>query len=271
MTFSVLMSIYHKEEATYFERSLISIWDEQLKKPDEIVLVEDGPLTTELYSVIKKWQKILGKTLKIVKLEKNVGLGNALNAGLTECSHELIARMDTDDIATPDRFKKQLKIFEDKDIDICSSWVSEFDEDENTITGYRIVPKTHQAIIRLAKIRSPLNHPAVMYKKSAILNAGGYEQITWFEDYFLWIKMIMNGATFYNIQEPLVKMHAGHSQILRRAGIAYAKSEYEFQKRIFKLGFLNRYEFIRNTFIRFVTRIVPKRLTRQIYKLLRKY
>ena len=131
--FSVLMSIYHKEKSEYFNRAMLSIWDEQTVKPDEIVLVQDGKLTDDLYIVISEWKNKLGDILKVIPLEQNVGLGGALNEGIKHCSYELIARMDTDDIALPDRFEKQLKVFENSDIDICSGWISEFDSDENEI------------------------------------------------------------------------------------------------------------------------------------------
>ena len=118
--------------------------------------------------------------------------------------------MDTDDIAMPDRFEKQLKVFEDNDIDICSSWVSEFDSDENEIVSYRKLPEYHNEIASFARKRCPINHPSVMYKKFVLQKASGYKKMVWFEDYYIWTRMILNGAKFYNIQEPLVKMRAGY-------------------------------------------------------------
>ena len=165
MKFSVLMSIYKKEEPKYFNRAMQSIWDEQTVKPDEIVLVQDGTLTDGLHKAIDEKKEKIGEVFKTVPLEKNVGLGDALNAGIKHCSYELIARMDTDDISIPNRFEKQLKAFENNDIDICSSWVSEFDSDENEIILYRKLPEKHNEIIVYSKMRSPINHPAVMYKK----------------------------------------------------------------------------------------------------------
>lgn len=270
MKFSVLMSIYYKEKPEYFERCMQSIWDEQSVKPNEIVLVQDGKLTDELYEAIDKWQEKLGSVFKTISLEQNVGLGDALNIGLQNCSYELVARMDTDDIAMPDRFEKQLKVFENDDIDICSSWVSEFDSDENDIVSYRKLPEYHNEIVNFAKKRNPLNHPVIMYKKSAVENAGGYKKMIWFEDYYLWIRMILNGAKFYNIQEPLVNMRAGYGQLERRSGFKYAIEEYKFQKAIFNLGFISKREFLQNIIIRFLSRIIPKFIVKKIYKFLRK-
>ena len=269
MKFSVLMSIYHKEKPEYFNRAMFSIWDEQIIKPDEIVLIQDGPLTDELYKSIDKWKNKLGDVLKTIPLEKNVGLGDALNIGIKNCTHELIARMDTDDISLPDRFEKQLKVFEDIDVDICSSWISEFDKDEKEILSFRKLPKTHDEIVNFAKKRCPINHPAVMYKKSAVEKAGSYGKFRFAQDYHLWARMIVNGAKFYNIQEPLVNMRAGYGQLERRSGLAYAKNELNLLKEFRKIGFLNNYEFTRNVAIRFTARILPKGIIKQIYKLLR--
>ncbi len=269
MKFSILMSIYHKENPEYFDRCMQSIWDEQTVKADEIVLVQDGELTNELYSVIGHWKKELGENLKVIPLERNVGLGDALNIGLANCSHEIVARMDTDDVADPNRFTEQLKIFENGDIDICSSWVSEFDRDEKKIVSYRKLPERHDEIVKFSKTRNPLNHPAVMYRKIIVEAAGDYQKMMWFEDYYLWVRMIMNGARFYNIQEPLVHMRAGYGQLERRSGRKYAMSEIALQKKFLRMGFINLYEFVRNVSVRLAVRIIPKGLVRIVYKRLR--
>ena len=269
MNFSVLMSIYHKEKPEYFDRAMQSIWDEQTIKPNEIVLVQDGKLTEELYEIIDKWKNKLGEKLKIIPLEENVGLGDALNEGIKHCTYELIARMDTDDIALPRRFEKQLKAFENNEIDICSSWVGEFENDEKEILSYRKVPEYHDDIIKFAKKRSPINHPALMYKKSTVEKSGGYKKMMWFEDYYLWARMILNEAKFYNIQEPLVNMRAGYGQLERRGGFKYAIEEFKFLKRLKDIGFLSNSQFIKSLVIRFVARVLPKSLLKNIYKKIR--
>ncbi len=267
--FSVLMSIYYKEKPEYFERAMISIWDEQSIKPSEIVLVEDGPLTRELYDVVKKWKNKLGEKLKIVSLEQNIGLGGALNEGLKYCSCELVARMDTDDISIPDRFKKQLKVFENMNVDVCGGWISEFDKDENKIISYRKVPEFQNEIIKFAKKRNPLNHVSVMFKRSSVEKVGGYKKMMWSQDYHLWCRMILNGAKFYNLQEPLVKVRSGFYQLKRRKGLKYAIAELKLIKELRKLNFLNNFEFIQNILIRLTVRMLPMSLLRVIYKIIR--
>ena len=269
MKFSVLMSIYYKEKPEYFDRAMQSIWDEQNVKPDEIVLVQDGKLTDELYEAINQWNNKIGNIFKTIPLEENVGLGDALNIGLKKCSYELVARMDTDDIAKPNRFEEQLKVFKNSDIDICSSWVSEFDNDEKTIVSYRKLPEYHDEIVMYMKMRNGINHPAVMYKKSEVQNANGYKKMMWFEDYYLWARMILNGAKFYNIQEPLVNMRAGYGQLERRGGLKYAIEEFKFMLELKKIGFLTTTQFIKNVLIRFISRVLPKKLLQKIYKRLR--
>ena len=269
MKFSVLLSIYYKENTDYFDKAMQSIYTNQTIKPNEIILVEDGYLTDELYQIVKKWREQLGDTFKIIPLKENVGLGRALNIGLENCTYELVARMDTDDISHPKRFEKQLKIFKNKNIDICSSWVSEFELNENNIVSYRRLPEHHEELVKFAKKRNPLNHPATMYKKEVVEKAGGYKDMLWFEDYYLWVRMICHGAKFYNIQEALVNMRAGYKQLERRGGFKYAMNEVVLQKKFLNLGFVNRYEFIKNIIIRFIARIVPKYVLKKIYSKIR--
>ena len=271
MNFSVLISIYFKEKPDFFNRAMLSIYDEQNVKPNEIVLIEDGKLTEELYETILKWRKKLPNVLKVVKLEKNVGLGDALAIGLKECKNELVARMDTDDIALSDRFKKQIKIFKEfPHIDVCSGWISEFENDERYTYSYRKLPQNHDDILKFAKNRSPINHVAVMFKKSAVLDAGNYQRMFLIEDYYLWVRMLLKGYKFYNIQEVLVNVRAGQNQLLRRQGLKYAINELKVSWLFYKMGFLNFYEFLRNSILKFSIRIMPNFIIKLIYEFLRK-
>lgn len=269
MRFSVLMSIYIKEKPEYFNRCMESIWDEQTIKPNEIVLVEDGLLSVDLYKIIRIWKEKLNDNLKIIKIEKNIGLGDALNIGLQNCSYELVARMDTDDISLSNRFEKQLKIFENNNIDVCGSYIGEFDNDENEIIAYRNVPIFHDDIVKFAKSRNPVNHPSVMFKKSIVEKVGSYKKMISFEDYYLWIRMILSDAKFYNIQESLVKMRAGYGQLERRRGLKYALVEYVFLKELYNLGFINFFELIKNLSMKLIIRILPRSIIKMIYKIIR--
>jgi len=269
MKFSVLMSIYKNEKVNFFVRCMESIWDEQTTKPAEIILVIDGPLYNELYQSIDMWRDKLGEIFCVIPLEHNLGLGNALNIGLSHCKNELVARMDTDDIALPSRFEKQLVAFKDKGVDVCGSWVSEFDKDEKLIESYRKLPENHDEILKFSKKRNPLNHPSVMYKKSAVESVGSYGKYRFAQDYHLWALLILSGAKIYNIQEPLVNMRAGYSQLERRSGITYALNEFKIQQVFLSIGFVNLPRFCLNVIIRFSVRILPSTFLRSIYKRLR--
>ena len=148
--------------------------------------------------------------LNVVRYEKNRGLGIALHDGLLECKNEIIFRMDTDDICLPTRFEKQLKIFKkDKSIDIVGSNITEFDETMENSTSERIVPETDSEIKVRAKKRNPMNHMTVAYKKDAVIKAGNYQDMMYFEDYYLWVRMMINNCKFYNVQETLVNVRGG--------------------------------------------------------------
>ena len=128
MDFSVLMSVYYKENPEFLKRAFESIWDLQTLKPSQIVLVEDGPLSDGLYAEIKRQKELLKDKLTVVSLEKNVGLGVALAEGLKACKYDIVARMDGDDVADQDRFLTQIDFLKtNPDISIVGSYISEFE------------------------------------------------------------------------------------------------------------------------------------------------
>jgi glycosyltransferase involved in cell wall biosynthesis len=268
--FSVLLSVYYKERPEFLRLALDSLFA-QTARPTEVVLVEDGKLTSELDNVVNEYEKVYPE-LKVFKYEKNRGLGFALNDGLKHCSHDIIARADTDDICKPERFEKQLKVLEEHpEYDLVSSWIDEFVDDPAHVTSIRKLPELPEDNLRYAKKRCPVNHPAVMYRKKAVLEADGYLTDYFPEDYFLWIRMLMNGCEFYNIQESLVFFRFSPETFKRRGGWKYACDEVRIQKRIFQMGFITLPQFIQNVIIRFSTRIMPNRLRGWIYmKFLRK-
>lgn len=267
--FSVLLSVYYRESPLYLSKCLNSLLSQNLP-PTEIILVLDGKLTPELNAVISKY--IPCDFLKIVSLPTNQGLGKALNEGLRHCTYEIVARMDTDDIAKPNRFEKQWAILEENpDIDIVSAWIEEFEDEVCNIKSMRKLPQYHDKIYHFAKSRNPINHPVVMFRKQAVLNAGGYQHFPLFEDYYLWVRMLMNGAKFYNIQESLLFFRFSPEMFKRRGGWKYAMIELKFQSRIRKIGFISYPEFFKNVLIRFVARIIPNSFRSWIYiKILRK-
>lgn len=262
--FSVLMSVYFNETPNNLKEALESIYEKQILKPDEIVLVEDGILTENLYNEINFQKKKLGDILKIVKLEKNQGLGKALNIGLLECSNELVARMDTDDIAFPERFEKQIAfMLENFHIDICGTFMLEFKDDINNVLYLKEAPVEN--IDTYIKYRSPLNHPTVIFKKSKVLEAGNYLKIPLYEDYYLWIRMKAKNAIFANIAEPLLYFRINDETYKRRGGFKHILSECYVQKELKKLGIINMKEFIFNIILKSIVRLLPNSMRKYLY------
>ena len=269
ISFSVLLSIYNRESPISLCQSLDSIFS-QILFPHEVVLVKDGPLTDDLERVINKYQSKY-YILKVVSLPVNQGLGKALNEGLKHCSHDLVARMDTDDIAKPERFEKQVKIFQKHpEVDVVGSWIDEFERDISHVVSVRRLPECHEDIRQFAKRRNPINHPVVMFRKSAVLAAGGYRHFPLFEDYYLWIRMLMNGAKFYNIQESLLYFRFSPEMFKRRGGWKYMINELHFLQMMRQMHFISFSQFMQNLFVRFSIRLIPNSLRAIIYtKLIR--
>lgn len=259
------MSIYYKESVVYFEEAINSMW-EQTVPPEEIVLVCDGPLTEELDKSIGDMQS-MHSSLHVVRLEKNSGLGNALNVGIKHCKNDLIARMDTDDISRTDRCERQLSVFSSMpEIDICSGTIEEFTDSISIVNNRRVTPETHDQIIAFSKKRNPFNHPCVMYRKTAVEAAGGYQDFYLLEDYYLWIRMLQNGSHGYNIQEPLLWMRAGSAMYKRRSGWKYARSQKELFKYMYTEGIITRSDYFRSAFIRGASSLTPNWIRRMAFK-----
>lgn len=271
MRFSVLMSVYFKEKSEFLKSSLNSVLNQTLK-PSEIVLIKDGELTDELNEVINQFVNNNPKLFKIISFKKNKGLGIALNEGVKACNYNIIARMDTDDIAKPFRFEKQIKFLTNNpEIDLVGSSVDEFEDNIDNVVAKKCVPKKHNQILKYAKKRNPFNHPTVMYRKNSVLTSGNYSDFLWNEDYLLWVNMIINEMKMHNIQESLLYFRSSSEMYKRRGGYRYALQEIKLQKKFLDLKFINYTEFIVNIFIRVGMRIIPNFLRKMIYnKLLRK-
>lgn len=263
--FSVLISLYYKEKPEYLSTALKSIWDDQYLKPDEIVIVKDGPLTDELNKIIDDFSTIA--PVNIISLPINQGLGAALNIGLLSCKNEIVARMDSDDISQSIRFQKQINfLINNPEIDILSSWIDEFMDQPDNIVSIRKLPENHNEIYNYAKKRCPVNHPVIVFKKSAVIKAGGYLPFPLFEDYYLWARMLMSGAKFYNFQESLLLFRSNQATFKRRGGFIHSIIEIKMQFFFYKIGFISTTEMFRNIFIRSTVRLMPNKFRYLFYK-----
>lgn len=264
--YSVLMSVYRKENPEYLKQAIESIQAQTLPT-DDFVLVCDGPLSESLNEVIATKQKEMGKTLNVVRLDKNGGLGNALNEGIKHCKNELVARMDSDDIACIDRCEKQVALFNaHPEVSVCSGIVEEFSIDPNVVDARRVPPETNSEIIEFAKKRNPFNHPCVMYKKTAVEAVGSYQDFYLLEDYYLWLRILMKGYQGYNIQEPLLHMRAGSDMYLRRAGWKYAKAQAELFKFMKEQGFIGNGQYIKSCVVRGGSSLAPNWLRKFMFE-----
>lgn len=269
-SYSVLMSVYGKDSATYFQESLESVLGQTIS-PSQVVLVCDGPLTEDLDEVIDNYSSNGIAPFKVVRLNHNHGLGYALRVGINECDCEIIARMDADDIALPFRCEKQLEAIVDDDYDIVSGTVLEFLNSPDDIVSSKTLPSEHKEILAYSKKRNPFNHPAVMYKKSAVLDAGSYQDFFYLEDYHLWIRMLSRGAKGKNIAEPMLLMRVGSGMYSRRGGRKYIASQIRLFSYMRSIGYITRLQWLSSVFSRTVAGLVPSNIRALLYqKLLRK-
>jgi glycosyltransferase involved in cell wall biosynthesis len=269
-TYSVLMSVYDKEKPEQFRQAMESM-QRQTIPTDNFVLVCDGPLNPELDAVIAEKQREMDDALTVIRLEKNTGLGNALNEGIRYCKNELVARMDSDDISFADRCEKQLEVFAGQtDVDIVSGTILEFKKTTDEVTGKRMLPETQEEIRRFSHKRNPFNHPAVMVKKSKVNEAGGYrETYPLFEDYYLWVRMLQNGSRGYNIQEPVLFMRVSDDMYLRRGGSNYAKNMLAFHKWMKQTGWTTGAEYVTGAIPHALVCVMPNWLRLLVYRLMR--
>ena len=254
--FSVAISVYKNDNPVHFDLALQSITKDQTEKPDEIVLIVDGPVPNALSAVVDRYEAEF-PGFRSIRLPENKGLGNALRLAVENCSNELIARMDSDDIALPTRFEQQLRCFaENPQLDIVGGDITEFIGESDNIVGKRVVPQQDADIKVYMQTRCPVNHMTVMYKKSAVLRAGNYMDWFWNEDYYLWIRMLQKDCTFANTGTVLVNVRSGADMYQRRGGKKYFQSEKRLQDYMLKNKIIGRGTYCMNVLKRWIVQIV---------------
>ncbi len=264
--YSVLMSLYMKENPEYLRLAIDSMIG-QTVAPDEIVIVEDGKLTDELYGVIDEYTKKYPDLFHIVINEKNMGLGLALNEGLKACKHDLVARMDTDDISKPERCEKQLALFEKKpELSIVGAYVDEFHTSPDEIVSVRVVPTMHDDIYHFAKKRSAFNHPAVMYRKDKVLENGGYSDMRRNQDVDLFGRMLFSGCKAENIGESLLYFRCNDALAKRRKSWENTKSYIDTIKRFRKMGYASFVDYLMVAVAQTGMFLMPIKLQHWVYK-----
>lgn len=259
---SVLISIYRGDNPEYLDAAIESIIT-QTRPPDEIILVEDGPVTEELCDIVKKWQQKRPELIKVISLPENRGLGVALQEGLKACSYEIVARMDADDISSPERLEKQLKFLQDNpDVAFVSSWMGCFEDNPDNILFIRQMPQDYEDIRRIAKFRNPVFHAPAMFRRSEVEGVGGYAELQRNQDYHLWVRMLLNGSKITCIPEALYKVRCNSDFLKRRASFQHAISMIKLQKEFLKMGFISYPQYLFNMSVRIIACMLPVTVTR---------
>ena len=265
LPFSLLLPVFAGDRPGFLRQAFASTVVDQSRRPDDVVIVQDGPVPAPLARVLAELVESSPVPVTLVPLEHNVGLGPALDAGLAACKHDVIARMDADDVSVPHRFAVQLPAVE-SGADIVGSALMEFVDDIDDVVLTRVPPLDPVWIRSAARFRDPFNHPTVVYRRSVVQAVGGYQQLPLMEDYLLFARMLAQGAQPANIAEPLVYYRIGAGAYARRGGQALLRSELALQRRFHELGITTRSQYVRNVVIRGGYRLVPERVRRIAYR-----
>lgn len=268
MKFSVIMSVYRNDKTEYVVKAIESITVNQTRRPNEIVLVVDGPVSSELQSLISEYEQSSNFVFKIIRLSENKGLGNALKIGIEQATNEIIARMDSDDISAPDRFEKQIGYMKNHpECDLLGGQISEFIDEESNVVGFRKVPCLHTKILVRLKGRCPFNHMSVMMLRSRVLACGNYMDWHFNEDYYMWIRMALGGCQFANLPDVLVNVRIGKDMYARRGGWRYFKSEAALQKYMLANRVISPFRYLFNVSVRFVVQVMmPNRIRGFVFR-----
>jgi len=259
--FSVLMSIYKNDVYEDVVDAVKSILCQGMK-PTQVVVMLDGPVNDAIISLLKASKD---DGVEFHALEKNVGLAKALNIGLTYCHHDIVARMDADDVSLPDRFESMIPLFSDN-LALMGGIYDIYDENLRKKIGRRAVPEEHKKIVRFAKTRTPFNHPTSIIRKSAVLAVGGYpEEIGRFEDWGLSLRLINAGYVLKNIPKTVLNFRGGEEMMNRRSGWKYAIEELKALFKMYRTGLFSLPIFIYNAFLRFPLRLVPRGFLKKVY------
>ena len=262
--FSLLVPVYDGDRPDHIRRAMRSAVDDQTVRPDQVVIVRDGPVRDELARCLDEVERASPVPVTFVPLLDNRGLGPALDQGLAASWFDVVARMDADDVAMPHRFEVELPLI--ADADIVGAGLYEFVEDTNDIVGQRVPPTDPAQIRRYARMHDPFNHPTVVYRRQAVLAAGGYGDLPLMEDYALFARMLAGGARAVNVAEPLVFYRVGAEAFRRRGGARLLRSELRLQREFLRSGFTSPPEYLRNVIVRGGYRLVPWWLRRAVYR-----
>jgi len=263
--FSVVISVYQKDNAVHFREALDSIIQQSVM-PSEIIIVVDGPIDDDINGVLHAFSE--DTRVNVIRLENSQGRGAARHRAIQSCNNDLVALMDSDDLSVPKRFELQLKEFNKRSVDVVGGQIEEFTAVPGDLQRFRRVPLSDSEIKKRNRWRQGVNHVTIMFKRESYIRSGGYRSLVKVEDWDLLHRMIMCGTHFKNIPETLVHVRSSDEQFQRRKGMIYIKEELQILSEMLLSGYINFLQFVINCSIRCVTRLLPDRLIVSVYKIL---
>jgi glycosyltransferase involved in cell wall biosynthesis len=229
MKISILMTTYNSSS---FILDAVSSILNQTFGDFEFIIIDDGS-EDETCSIVKNIQD---NRISYEHINHS-GRVAALNYGLNKCSSEWVALMDSDDLSLPDRLQKQISYNNKINADVISSWYGIFSK--NNLKYIIKTPENNLDIKKSLPLHSVISNPGVMFRKSVILDSGGYDDPeTNFEDYLLWLK-IKNKATFYNIPEVLILQRYRPDSISRKNLQEKHKEIYDIQATLYNYSIIS--------------------------------
>ncbi|OEE77707.1 glycosyltransferase [Vibrio genomosp. F6] len=270
--FSVLMSVYHRDDLIHLDEAINSIYCQTIM-PKQVVVVCDGPLPDSHYAILERWSHSFKSRIvdfELVKLPQNIGLGAALKAGAPFCTQDYIIRMDSDDLSVKNRLElTKIAINEHPNASVIGGQIEEFHTTVGDLGRKRLVPNNHGDIVKFGKRRNPMNHVTVCIRKDCLTRVGSYESVIYHEDYYLWVKFIASNLTLHNISNVLVNVRTGNDLIGRRLGTQYFNYERNFARKCVDIGYMNRFDKVKYLGPRLLFRTMPKSLLNKVYGRLR--
>lgn len=263
--YSVLMSVYAKDNPDYLDAAIASMVAQTVPFHD-MVVVCDGPLTEQLDERLAHWEDKLGDRMRIVRLPENVGLGSALNKGLPECACDIVARMDADDVSRSERCEVLLAAMHVSELDLVGGSIEEFDSEPGDLGVVRRLPEERCAIERFAARRNPFNHVSVMFRRRMVEEAGGYQPFYLMEDYWLWIRMLALGCRCANVRDVIVDVRVGSGMFSRRSNLPYLKSQFDFFIKLKQLGIASWGDVVVTLGVRAISTAIPAAGVKALYR-----
>jgi len=266
---SVLMSTYKNDKVEDVKIAIESILNQTLL-PKEFIIIVDGNINNALEKLLTDYQNSVSALILIHKLPNNVGLASALNIGSKLCKHKYIARMDSDDYSTPDRFEKQIKFLIENNLDIVCALQEEFTNSIHDIYALKETPESNNEIKKSLELRNVVSHPSKIIKKNILIESGGYdEDVGLQEDYDLHMRLIQK-YKYGCIQEPLIKVRVSEDQRRRRGGFINLKNNIKLRFKWYKNGYLSLYKFLQGAVLFSIFSLLPSKLKSLMYKFVRK-